>query len=114
MERAMFIIKSGPVDGSRVEEALRLSAAMLGMDYLPILVFVDEGVDCLRPGAFSDPDLWDYVKTTADLAGVHVLYESLEERGLGVGDLDSRLGANPVNMAQLAEMATDSDIAVAF
>lgn len=114
MERAMFIIKSGPVDGSRVEEGLRLSAAMLGMDYLPILVFVDEGVNCLRPGAFSDPSLWDYLKATADLAGVHVLYESIKEWGLRVGDLDSRLGAKPVDMTQLAGMAAESDVVVAF
>ncbi|MFQ6052615.1 MAG: DsrE family protein, partial [Candidatus Bathyarchaeia archaeon] len=109
MKKVMLIVKSGPGARSRVEEALRLSAAMLGMDYPPVLVFVDDGVECLRPGAFSDPDLWDYLRTSADLAGVHVLSESLEERGLAFSDLDLRLGATAVDTARLAEMAAESD-----
>lgn len=114
MEKVMFVFKSGPGEGSRVEEGLRLSAAMLGMDRLPVLVFVDDGVECLRPGAFRDEDLWDYLKASADLAGVHVLFESLIERGLKIGDLDPRLEATPVDMSRLAEMAAENDLVAAF
>lgn len=114
VEEVLFIVKSSPGKGSRVEEGLRLSAALLGMDYLPVVVFVDEGVECLRIGAFSDPGMGDYLKAAADLAGIHFLFESLMERGLEVGDLDSGLKAAPVDMAQLAEMAADSDVVVAF
>jgi len=110
----MVIVKSGLGNGSRVEEGLRLAAAMLGMDSLPVLIFVDRGVECLRPGAFSDPGLRDYLKAAADLAGVHVLSESLEERGLEVSDLDPRLGATPVDLFQLAEMAAEVDVVAAF
>ena len=113
MGRVMFIIKSGPA-GSQVEEALRLSAAMLGMDYLPVLVFVDDGVECLRPGAFNDSDLWDYLKAAADLAGVYVLSKSLEGRGLGIDGLDPRLGATPVDLARFAEMTAESYVIAAF
>ena len=97
-----------------MKEGLRLSAAMLGMDRPPVLVFVDGGVECLRPGAFSDVGMWDYLKASADLAGVYVLSESLREFGLDVGDLDSRLEATPVDMLRLAEMAADSDVVVAL
>ena len=114
MESVMLIVKSGPGEGSRVKEGLRLSAAMLGMDRPPVLVFIDKGVECLRPGAFSDRVMWDYLKASADLAGVYVLSESLRERGLDVGDLDSRLEATPVGMLRLAEMAADSDVVVAL
>ena len=110
----MFIVKSGPETGPQVEEGLRLSAAMLGMDYLPVLVFVDDGVECLRPGAFRDSRLWDYMKAAADLAGVYILSESLEVRGLGVDDLDPRLGATLVDLPRFAEMTAESDVVAAF
>ena len=114
MGRVMLIIKTGPEDGAKVEEGLRLSAAMLGMDYLPVLVFVDDGVGCLRPGAFNDSSLWDYLKAAADLAGVHVLSESLEVRGLGVDNLEPSLGATPVDLVRLAEMTAESYVIAAF
>ena len=114
MESVMLIVKSGPGEEARVEEGLRLSAAMLGMDRPPVLVFVDKGVECLRPGAFSDTGVWDYLKASADLAGVYVLSQSLRELGLDVGDLDSGLKATPVDMSRLAEMAADSDVVVAL
>ena len=114
MDRVMLIVKSGPDEVSRAEEGLRLSAAMLGMDYPQVLVFVDEGVECLRPGALSDTGLVHYLEASADLAGVYVLSESLWERGLDIGDLDPRLEATPVGMLRLAEMAADSDAVVAL
>jgi len=109
----MIAVKSGPGAVSRIGGALRLAAAMLGMDYPPVLVFLDEGVNCLRPGAL-DLGLWDYLKASADLADVHVLSESLEERGLGIDDLDSRLGVTPIDMDGLAEMTGEVEVAVAF
>jgi len=114
MERMMIIVKSGPGDGARVEEGLRLAAAMVGMDYPPVLVFVDDGVECLRPGAFSDPVTGDYLKAAADLAGIHVLSESIEVRGLGGDDLDLGLEAKPVDLARLAEMTAECDVTAAF
>jgi len=110
----MIIVKSGPEDRAGVEEGLRLSAAMLGMDILPVLVFVDNGIECLRSGAFSDSSMWDYLKVAADLAGVHVLSESMEARRLRVDDLDAKLAATPVDLARLAEMMVECEVAAAF
>lgn len=114
MMRAMIIVKSGPADGARVEEGLRLAAAMLGMDYMPVIVFVDDGVECLLPGAFSDPVLGDYLKAAADLAGVHVLSESMEVLGVDVDDLDPRLEATPVDLTRFAEMTAECEAAAAL
>ena len=47
MGDAMLIMRKRLIPGSRVEEGLRLSAAMLGMDYPPLLVFADNGVEIL-------------------------------------------------------------------
>ena len=45
----MLIIRKRLIPGSRIEEGLRLSAAMLGMDYPPNLVFLENGVEALFP-----------------------------------------------------------------
>ncbi len=114
MERMMIIVKSGPKDDTGVMGGLRLASAMLGMDYLPVVVFVDEGVGCLLPGAIEDLVLADYLKAAADLAGVHALSESLEVLGLGVDDLDPGLDVTPVDLVWLADMVADIDSTVAF
>ena len=70
MDGLMILVRSGPGETGRVEEALRLAAAMLGFDELPAIVFIDDGVRCLRPQAFSDPTIQDYLQAAADLAEV--------------------------------------------
>ncbi|KON29245.1 hypothetical protein AC482_07030 [miscellaneous Crenarchaeota group-15 archaeon DG-45] len=110
----MLIVRSGPGEASRIEGGLRLSAAMLGMDYPQALVFVDEGVECLRPDVLGDAELRRYLEASADLAGVYVLSESLGDRGLEPSDLDPRLKAMPVNMSRLVEMASASGSVAVF
>lgn len=114
MDKVMLIIRSGPGEVSRVEEGLRLSASMLGMDYPHVLVFVDEGVRCLRPGALRDTGLMHYLEASADLAGFHVLSDSLSYRGLDIGDLDPRFEATQVDISHMAEMVADNDVIVAL
>ena len=71
----MLIIRS---NGS-LGEALRLCAAMLGMDETPIITFIESGVHCLLPNAVRDPSILEYLQTVSDIAGVYVLEESLRE-----------------------------------
>jgi len=110
----MIIVRSKPTDAFRVVEALRLSAAMLGMDQPPSLVFLDGGVECLREGAFEDPVIHDFLRAAADLAGIHVLSESLEEHGIMHEELDPSLGAAPLDLEGLAGMMSEHDSVVAF
>lgn len=110
----MIIMKSGPGEASRVEEGLRLSAAMLGMDEPPAIVFLDDGVECLLNGAFDDPIINDYLRAVADLAGVHALSESLDERRIPAEELDPALGVELLNMGGLAEMTEEHRSVVAF
>jgi len=100
MDGLMILVRSGPEETGRVEEALRLAAAMLGFDELPAIVFIDDGVRCLHPQAFSDPALQDYLQATADLAGVHAV-SSAKESG---GDIDPTLGVNLIGMGGLVTM----------
>jgi sulfur relay (sulfurtransferase) DsrF/TusC family protein len=110
----MVVIRHSPKKIFSVIEGLRLSVAMLGMDEPPLIVFLDSGVECLRPGVFEDPVMLDYLRASADLAGIHVLEESLREMGLAVGDLDPSWRVEAVNLDGLVEMMGDCRSVVAF
>lgn len=107
MDTVMIVIKSGPDSAPRVSEGLRLSAAMLGYDQMPVIVFVDDGVECLRKGAFEDPTMVDYLQASSDLAGVHALSESLEARDIEIGDLDRNLEVKLLDLDGLAGMMSE-------
>ena len=96
----MVLVRSGPEETGRVEEALRLAAAMLGFDELPAIVFIDDGVRCLHPQGFSDPTLRDYLQAAADLSEVHAV-SGAKESG---GDIDPTLGVNLIGMDDLVTM----------
>ena len=102
----MVIFSRG--EGShRVEEGLRLVAAMLGMDQPPIIVFVDDGVGVLKEGALKDALMRDYLTTASDLAGFYVLDASM-------GEIDPGLDVTPVTFDELAGMMGECRAVVAY
>ena len=103
-----------PQETGNIEEALRLAAALLGFDKPPIVVFVDDGIRCLLPGALQDPTLNDYLQAVADMAGLEVLSKSIEAAGYTVHDLEDRLGANTVSVEEMANMIGECKSVVAF
>jgi sulfur relay (sulfurtransferase) DsrF/TusC family protein len=111
LERVIIIIKSRMGDGSRAAEGLRLAAAMIGMDMIPTLIFLDRGVDLLIPGGVEG-ELLDYLKAIANLAGVKALRESLGSRGEEI--LDRELGVEVIDMERLADLILECDSAVAL
>jgi sulfur relay (sulfurtransferase) DsrF/TusC family protein len=113
MDAMMIVFKSGP-QAQRVEEGLRLSAAMLGYDQMPAIFFVDDGVECLREGAFEDPTMEDYLEAASDLAGIYALSESLDARGILPGDIDGKIEVTALDMAGLAEMMSECDAVATF
>jgi sulfur relay (sulfurtransferase) DsrF/TusC family protein len=114
MGETMLIMRKRLIPGSRVEEGLRLSAAMLGMDYLPNVVFVDNGVEILLPDALYKNNLKDYLMVMSDMAGVYVLEESLFERELTLDDLESSIDITVIDAGELAEMAKKCTIITSF
>ncbi len=97
-----------------MEEGLRLSAAMLGMDYMPNVVFVDNGVEILLPDALYKNNLKDYLVVMSEMAGVYVLEESLIERELTLDDLEPSINATVIDSNELAEMAKKCTIITSF
>ena len=110
MDGLMILVRSGPEETGRVEEALRLAAAMLGFDEPLTIAFIDDGVRCLHPQAFSDPDLQDYLQAAADLAGVNAVSSTKESRE----DLDPALGVNQIGMDELVAMMRDYSAVASF
>ena len=110
----MLIMRKRLIPGSRVEEGLRLSAAMLGMDYLPNVIFVDDGVEILLPDALYKNNLKDYLTVLSDMAGVYVLKESLDDRILRMEDLESSINATVINSDELVEMGKKCTIITSF
>jgi sulfur relay (sulfurtransferase) DsrF/TusC family protein len=110
----MIMIRSGPREKYGVVEGLRLSAAMLGMDRPPLIVFLDAGVECLRPQAIADPDTLDYLLASADLGEIRVLSESLEERGMREEDIDPSFKTTPMDIDCLARLMAECGSVVAF
>lgn len=114
MGDAMLIMRKRLIPGARVEEGLRLSAAMLGMDYPPMLVFVDNGVEILMPEALYKNSLKDYLNVMSQMAGVYVLRESLEQRGYTMSDLEPSLEVTGIDFDELAEMAKQCSVITSF
>ncbi|MGD2200538.1 MAG: hypothetical protein PVJ38_02760 [Candidatus Bathyarchaeota archaeon] len=100
----MIIVRSGPEEAGRVGEALRLSVAMIGLDELPTITFLDEGVRCLLPRAFSDATMQDYLQASADLIGINALSDSLDDHALNEKNLDPVLGATMIDLETLVEL----------
>lgn len=114
MDTLMIVMKSGPGAVARVSEGFRISAAMLGYDQLPVIVFVDEGVECLREGAFHGSEMEDYLEAASDLAGIHALSKSLKERGISPGDLDERIEVTFLEIDRFSSMMAECDSVVTF
>jgi sulfur relay (sulfurtransferase) DsrF/TusC family protein len=114
MGDTMLIMRKRLIPGSRVEEGLRLSAAMMGMDYMPVMVFVDNGVEILLPDSLYKNNLKDYLMVVSDMAGVYVLEESLHKRELSVDDLEQSIDVTVIDADELAEMAKQCTIITSF
>jgi sulfur relay (sulfurtransferase) DsrF/TusC family protein len=114
MGDTMLIMRKRLIPGARVEEGLRLSAAMLGMDYAPYLVFLDNGVEILLREALYKNSLKDYLRVMSDLFGIYVLKESLEERELTEEDLEQFIQATLIDFDELVEMTKECSIITSF
>jgi len=114
MGDAMLIMRKRLIPGARVEEGLRLSAAMLGMDCPPLLVFADNGVEILMPEALYKNSLRDYLEVMSQMAGLYVLKESLMARGYTVEDLEPTLDVTGIDFDELAEMAKRCSVITSY
>jgi sulfur relay (sulfurtransferase) DsrF/TusC family protein len=98
----------------RGEEGLRIAAALLGMDMMPRVVFVDDGVEILLPDALYKNNLKDYLEVMSDLVGVYVFQDSLKMKGLTMDDLEPSIHSTVIKFDEFMEMIQKCRIITSF
>ena len=117
-KKILLVIKSPPYGSLMAAEGLRIATALIAMDILPQLVFIDDGVYFLvknhKPEVAGLNPFYERLKTLADLVGLFVAENSLKERDLGIKDLDETYSSKVVSLSEVAKLVTNNEIAIAF
>jgi len=117
-KKILLVIKSPPYGSLMAAEGLRIATALIAMDMLPQLVFVDDGVYCLtknhKPEAAGLDSFYDRLKTLADLIGFYVAKDSLAKRDLEIEDLDKKYHTKAISLIEFAKLVTANEVAIAF
>jgi len=117
-KKVLLVIKSPPYGSLRATEGFRVATAMIAMDVLPQLLFIDDGVYCLikdqRPETVSLDSYQERLRTLADLAGLHALKDSMIERGLESTDLDKNFQAKIIALDEATELFIENETVITF
>ena len=116
--RNLLVVKSPPYGSVLAAECLRIATAMIAMDVLPQILFIEDGVYCLLKG--QNPELeslrsfHERLKTLADLVGLHVAEHSLRRRTLNKTDLDENYNLKTVSMEEVTNLFLENETVVTF
>jgi len=118
VNKILLVIKSSPHESSRAAEGLRMATAMIAMDVLPQILFVDDGVYWLvkkqvRESA-GNSSFTERLKTISDLVGVHILFDSLAERKLKQEDLDENYNARNLSLDESSKLLAQNSTVITF
>ncbi|MDH5783195.1 MAG: DsrE family protein [Candidatus Bathyarchaeota archaeon] len=116
--RILLVVKGPPYGNILVAECFRIATAMIAMDVLPQILFIDDGVCCLLKG--QDPEkaglrlFHERLKTLADLIGLCVAEESLNRRNLKKTDLDENYNLKKVSMEEVTNLFLENETVITF
>lgn len=119
MPSAFVLVIKSPLYGSgRAGEGLRVATAMIAMDVLPQILFIDDGVYCLlknqAPEATGLASFGERLKAISDLVGIHVLSDSLTTRNLKPDDLESDYNARILVLDEAANLFAQGNSVITF
>jgi len=112
----LLVFRDSPQEEG-VAEGFRIATAMIAMDVLPQLLFVDDGVFWLvkkKLDQLENPAVKERLQTLSDLVGLQVLSDSLAQRKLKSNDFDEGLDAKVLSLDEAAELVTQNDAVIAF
>jgi len=113
-----LVIKSPPHGGGRAAEGLRMATAMIAMDVLPQILFIDDGVYCLfkdqNPEAAGLASFQERLKTIADLVGLSVFSDSMRQRKLKPDDLNQNHKVKALSLDETVRLFSRSDAVITF
>lgn len=117
-KKVLLVIKSSPYGSLMAVEGLRIATALIAMDILPQLIFIDDGVYCLvknhKPEDARLNSFYDRLKTLADLIGLYVAKNSLAKRGLRIEDFDETYHVKTLSITEVAKLVAENESAIAF
>ena len=116
--KILLVIKSSPYGSLMAAEGFRIATAMIAMDFLPQLLFIDDGVHCLlkkqRPEAAGLSSHYERLNTLADLVGLYAVKDSMVKRDLKIIDLDESLNVKLLSMDETAKLIMENETVIAF
>ena len=116
--KILLVIKSSPYGSLMAAESFRIATAMVAMDVLPQLLFIDDGVYCLlknqRPKASGLNSYYERLKTLADLVGLYAVKNSMTKRYLKTIDLDESFNVKLLSMDETAKLIMENETVIAF
>jgi len=114
----LLIVKSSPYGSVRAAEGFRVATAMIAMDVLPQLLFIDDGVYCLlknqAPEAAGLNSFSERLKTLADLVGLHAVLDSMVKRNLRNSDFDETYNVKTISLKEAAELILENKAVITF
>jgi len=118
VNKVLLIIKSPPYGSSTASEGFRMATAMIAMDVLPQILFVEDGVYCLvknqRAEAVGLASFTERLRTLADLVGLHALSDSLFQRKLKSSDLDDYFKVKTLSIDEATELIAQNETVITF
>jgi tRNA 2-thiouridine synthesizing protein C len=118
VSKILLVIKSPPYGSGKAAEGFRMATAMVAMDVLPQILFVDDGVYCLvknqKPDAVGFASFAERLKTLADLVGLNALSDSLFQRKVKPNDLNEDYNVKTLNIDEAAELISQNDTVITF
>jgi len=118
VNRILLVIKSHPHESGRAAEGFRMATAMIAMDVLPQILFVDDGVYWLARKQVLESaggsSFTERLKTISDLVGVHVLFDSLAERKLKQEDLDENFAVKGLSLDEASKLLAQNNTVITF
>jgi len=116
--KILLILKSSPYGSVRAAEGFRVATAMIAMDILPQLLFIDDGVYCLlknqTPEATGLNSFSERLKTLADLVGLYAVSHSVVKRNLRNSDFDQTYNVKTISLDDAAELIVENDVIITF
>jgi len=117
-KKIVLIVKTSPYGSVKAAEGFRIATAMIAMDVLPQLLFIDDGVYCLlknqKPEAAGLNPLAERLKTLADLVGFQAVSDSLVKRNLRNSDFDETYNVKTISLDEAAELIAENEVVITF
>ncbi|UCD26854.1 MAG: DsrE family protein [Candidatus Bathyarchaeota archaeon] len=118
LRKVLLVVKSSPYGHLMAAEGFRIATAMIAMDVLPQLLFIDDGVYCLlknqRPEAAGLNSHYERLKTLAVLVGLSAERNSMVKRDLRISDFDESFNVKLMSIDEAAKLIMKNETTITF